>query len=110
METAQVTMIKKDAVIDIKVGAGFMGRLQQTFNFITKPLTKEDVEKYTEELKNITSENTEFSEPWMTALSCVTLLLKNLEEEAKKQGHTYVKEISEDASKPSQLDDLFTEE
>jgi hypothetical protein len=110
METVKVTMIKKDAVIDIKVGAGFMGRLQQTLSFIIKPLTKEDIEKYTEELKNITSDNAEFSEPWMTALSCVSLLLKNLEEAAKQQGHTYEKELSEDSNKPDQLDDLLNEE
>ena len=40
METVKVTMIKKDAVIDIKVGAGFMGRLQQTLSFIIKPILK----------------------------------------------------------------------
>ena len=110
METAKVTMIKKDAVITIKIGSGFLARMQQTFNYLLASKSKEDIDKYIEELKTISSENAEFSEPWMTAVSCISLLLKTTEDEAKKQGHTYDKEISDDPTKLNQLEDLFTEE
>jgi hypothetical protein len=43
-------------------------------------------------------------------VSCISLLLKTTEDEAKKQGHTYDKEISDDPNNLNQLENLFTEE
>lgn len=82
-------MIKKDAVIDIKIGTGFIQKLQQLLMHITSELTPEEIEKYKQEAATIKDISHEFSEPWMNSLTTISILLRDIETEADKQGKSY---------------------
>jgi hypothetical protein len=78
-------MIKSDAIIDIKISAGFMQKLQQTLMFIVKDLNEEDLKLY----KELAESKQGFTEEWMEALTVISVLLKELEVKADEQGFVY---------------------
>ena len=80
-----VKMIKKDAIISIQIGTGFLQKLQKMLMFVTLDVTKEDLDLYTE----ITKEGKEFTEDWMEHLTTLSVLIKEIETKAEEQGHTY---------------------
>ena len=86
---ATVKMIKNDAVIDIKIGTGFMQKLQQILLFIAKEATPEQLQVYRE----LSEKGESFPEEWMDHLTTLGVLLKELETQADKQGFTYDGEI-----------------
>lgn len=84
----KIKMIKKDAIVDIKIGTGFLQKLQQLLISLTADLSPEQLELYkkeSESLKNLD----DFSEPWMLSITTLSILLKEIESEAEKQGLTY---------------------
>jgi hypothetical protein len=87
----KVTMIKHDAVIDIKIGTGFLQKLQKMLVFLTIDLKPEDLEIY----KNLNEKGEEFTEPWMDHLTTLSILLKEIETKAEEQGFTYEGDISD---------------
>ena len=84
-------MIKHDAIIDIKIGTGFLQKLQKMLLFMTIDITPEDMELY----KELTEKNEELTEPWMEHLSTLSILLKEIETKAEEQGFTYEGDISD---------------
>ena len=87
----KVKMIKHDAVIDIKIGTGFLQKLQKMLLFMTIDLTPEDMELY----KKLNENNEELTEPWMEHLTTLSILLKEIETKAEEQGFTYEGDISD---------------
>jgi hypothetical protein len=87
----KVKMIKHDAIIDIKIGTGFLQQLQKMLLFMTVDLTTEDMELY----KKLTEKNEELTEPWMEHLTTLSILLKEIETKAEEQGFTYEGDISD---------------
>lgn len=87
----KVKMIKHDAIIDIKIGTGFLQKLQKMLLFMTIDITPEDMELY----KELTEKNEELTEPWMEHLSTLSILLKEIETKAEEQGFTYEGDISD---------------
>lgn len=83
-----IKMIKKDAVINIKIGTGFLQKLQKIMFYIISELKPEDLERYKTEAQNL-KQGDEFSEDWMEHLTSISLLIKEIESEAEKQGFTY---------------------
>lgn len=81
-------MIKKDAVIDLKIGTGFIQKLQKVLMHVASGLTPEQLEQYKKEASTITP-GEEFSEDWMETLTTISLVIREIENEAEKQGHTY---------------------
>ena len=43
---SKITMIKKDAIISIKISSGFLQMLQRTMMFIVTDKTEEDLENF----------------------------------------------------------------
>lgn len=88
-QSPKIKMIKKDAIMDIKIGTGFLQRLQKMLIYLSKDASEEDMRRYGEMAKN----NEEFTEDWMEHLMTMTILLKEIETKAEEQGHTYEDDI-----------------
>ena len=95
----EITKIKKDAVIDAKIGSGMLKRLHDVLFFLSSKLTEEDGQKYADEVKKLSENptvdpnNIQFSEPWMGPVLTISLLISELEKKAVEQGHTYSEAI-----------------
>jgi hypothetical protein len=87
----KVKLIKHDAIIDIKIGTGFLQKLQQMLVFMTADLSPEDLELY----RKLNEENNGFTEPWMDHLTTLSVLLKEIETKAEEQGFTYEGDIED---------------
>jgi hypothetical protein len=89
----KVKMIKKDASIGIKVGAGFLQKLQKLLFFIAADLTEEQLDQFKKEAESF-KEGSQFSEDWMEHITTISVLLKELEKAAEEQGFTYEEDIN----------------
>ena len=87
----KITMIKKDAILEMKVGTGFFQKLQSLLFFMFSQLTPEQVEQFKKE----SSAGTGLSEEWMQHVTTLSILIKSLEESAINTGNTYEKEFEE---------------
>lgn len=88
----KMTLIKKDALIELKVGTSFVSRLQKLMIGILADKTPEEIQKYNE----LCNQNTlEFPESWMEDLTTVNALLMTIEQEAKKSGQTYEVDVND---------------
>lgn len=85
----KIKMIKKNAIIDVKIGTGFIQKLQQLLIYIASELTPEQLEQYKKETADFKDISHEFSEPWMNSLTTISILLRDIESEASIQGKTY---------------------
>lgn len=85
----KIKMIKKNAIIDVKIGTGFIQKLQQLLIQIASELTPEQLEQYKKETADFKDISHEFSEPWMNSLTTISILLRDIESEASIQGKTY---------------------
>jgi hypothetical protein len=88
----KLKMIKKDASVDIKIGAGFLQKIQKIMFYIASGVTPEQVEQYKAEAEKFT-ENSEFSEEWMEHLNTISILIREIEAKATEQGFTYEEDI-----------------
>jgi hypothetical protein len=89
---SSIKMIKPDAIIEIKIGTGFLQKLQNVTLFLTRDLTPEQLENY----KNEAETNTGFSEEWMDHVTTMGTLLKELENNADLQGFSFDQEVTEE--------------
>jgi hypothetical protein len=96
----KIKMIKKDAVIDLKVGTGFIQKLQKVLMQVAADLTPEQLEQYKKEAVSV-SNGEDFTEDWMDTLTTISLLIREIETEADKQGHTYEGSIEDIMPKES---------
>jgi len=88
----KIKMIKPDAIIDIKIGTGFLQKLQNLTVFLVKDLTPEQLETY----KTEAEANKGFSEEWMDHVTTMSVLLKELETNADTQGFSFEQDITEE--------------
>ena len=82
---SNVTIIKKDAKINITIGAGFIGELQKLFLSLSADKTPEEIAEF----QKIAEVGAKPTEPWMNNVIIVAALLKEIETEAEKQGQTF---------------------
>ena len=92
---ANVTMIKKDALINVQIGTGFLQKLQQVLVSLTEGRTEEELSSF-KELAD--SKVSEFPETWMDNIVTVATIINEIEQGAIKQGHTYEKELGESST------------
>lgn len=90
MDTNKIPFLKKDAIIPIEVGTGFVERLNNLFYYLIKDKSSEDVERF----KSIYDKG-EQPEEWMTALEPVNTLLVNIFKKAEELGFIELKEVGE---------------
>ena len=84
-----IKFIKQNAVIDLKLGSGFIDRIQKLFLYLVNELTKEQLEEY----KKLVDQNLPLTEEWMENIATLTTLLKEIEKKADEQGFTYETEL-----------------
>jgi hypothetical protein len=87
MET--IKMIKPDAIVDIKIGTGFLQQIQNLLMYLAKDLTTDQLAQYKKEAE----EKIPFSEEWMTHITTISILLKEIEIKADEQGFAYDEEV-----------------
>jgi hypothetical protein len=84
-------LIKKDAIINVKISAGLTEKLISCLTFLRKTLSPEQIDKYHEELQfiqDIYRNEKKFSEEWMYAVTTISILLNDIQREAELQGLT----------------------
>ena len=81
----KIKVIKPEAVIDIKIGTGFLQRIQHVLIFLAKDLSPEQLAQYKKEA----DEKIPFTEEWMEHVTTLSTLLKELEINADTQGFSY---------------------
>jgi hypothetical protein len=87
----KIKMIKKEAIVDIKIGVAFIERIQKLLVFVISGLTEEQLQQFKTESEGAKDNtNFQYSEPWMDSLLTLSVLLKEIEEKAEAQG--FVKE------------------
>lgn len=91
----KIKMIKKDAVVKVDIGTGFIQKIQQLLIHVTNGLTQEDINEY----KKLLEEKAEFTKDWMEPLTTISILIKEIEQQAEKQGFTYDVDTIEEAVK-----------
>jgi hypothetical protein len=91
---SKIKMIKKDAKINIQIGAGFIEKLNLIALNISKKITEEDIKRY-QGLAASLKPNEMFEEDWMNDITTLSMLFANIQEEAEKQGFTYEKDFDE---------------
>ena len=84
----KIKFLKNDAIVDIKIGAGFLQKLQRTLLYLVKDLTPEQLAQYKKESEEH-KENPQFSQEWMEHVTVMSVLLKEVETKAEEQGLTY---------------------
>lgn len=85
-----ITLLKKDAIINLQVGTAFLQKLQQTLTALASDKTPEQIKAYQEILEK---GETDFTEDWMDHIFVLSTLVRTLETEAVNQGLTYEEDI-----------------
>jgi hypothetical protein len=80
-----IKMIKPEAIIEIKIGTGFLQQIQNLLVYLAKDLTPEQLDQYKKEAE----EKIPFTEEWMNHVTTISTLLKELEIKADEQGFAY---------------------
>ena len=107
---SKIKMIKGDAIVNIKIGAAFLGRLQKVMFGIVTEKSQEDIENFkkeSEEFSKSQSANPEFSEDWMNHLFTMSVLISEVEQTIINEGLTFDKEIEDDIKEDNSLPDQF---
>ena len=87
---SKTRVLKKDAIINVEIGTGFVEKLQQLYIYMIMNLKKEDLEKY----QKLIADQKAFDEDWMEHLTTVGVLLNEITNQAEKQGQTYEQDVS----------------
>lgn len=90
--SSTVTMIKKDAVINIQVSTAFLQRAHEMLASLTAEKTDEEIESFK---KLLETNPQELPEEWMEHLLLLSRLIQVIESEAVKQGFTYEQTIDD---------------
>lgn len=77
-----VKVIKQDALVNVQLGTAFMQKLQGLLMYIAEDLSDEQLSEY----KSLTEKGEDYPEDWMTHLYTLSVLLKEIEDQAEKQG------------------------
>lgn len=85
-----VKMVKKDALITIKIGTEYLQRFQQLLSNLASQQSPEELDTFRD---LIAKGDTEFPEQWMENLYVISSFIHNIETEATAQGHTYEQSI-----------------
>lgn len=86
---SKIQMLKKDAVVDIKIGTGFLKKLQEALIEVSSNHTEEEVNQF----RQLVDSKSELTEPWMETVLTIITLVKAIEEEAIKQGLVYDEDV-----------------
>lgn len=86
-----IKFLKTDAIVSVKIGSGFVQRLQQMLFFLLKDIPADKVEDYKKALEGKTG-FVDMPEPWMDHVLTLSVLLRQIETNSEEQGLTYEKD------------------
>jgi hypothetical protein len=89
-ENPLIKMIRKEAVVDIKIGSAMLELLHESLMLLTKDRSSEDLEKFKSEIQKFdtTTLQGSFSEDWMSILMTLSILVREVENKAEEQNLT----------------------
>ena len=91
---ATIKKIKNDAIVDVKIGSGFLQRLQKVMLNIVMDKSPDDLADFkTKSEEFATNSNPEFEESWMDDLFTMSILINQIEKNMIDAGLTYEEEL-----------------
>jgi hypothetical protein len=78
-----IKLIKKDAIIKLEIGTGFIEKLHRIITKTAESVKEEDIQKFKEHV----SKNETLPETWMETIAVISSLVKLIETKAEEQGH-----------------------
>ena len=94
----QAKFIKRDAVVNITLGANIIEKITHILGYISKDISSDRVNKYHEELKHfneILKNEKQFSEDWMNHVTTLSLILQEIDRQAEAQGQVIIGDIED---------------
>lgn len=88
MSNQNIEMIRKDALIPVKIGTGFYARLREVLLFTLENKTQEEI---LDANKQIESGN--ITEDWIRHYETLVVLCKEIEKQASENGMTYFSDL-----------------
>jgi hypothetical protein len=93
--SVKVTKIKADAIVSVQIGTGFLQKLQKIMVQLIADKSVEDLDELKVAIEEFEKNKQEFPEDWMDNLYTLTLLVREIESNLIKDGHTYEEELNE---------------
>jgi hypothetical protein len=94
----KIKMIKKDAIISITVGTSFISDLQGILLSLLADKKEEDIASLKDYIPSVEKGEEEFPEDWMKHIYTITLLLKEIENNAEKNNQIIEVDLNEQLS------------
>lgn len=86
-----ITMMKKDAVINLQIGTGFLSKIQQVLSGLVSERTTEELDEFS---KLVQKGETTFPEQWMDHIFTLSTFIRLVEIEAVNQNATYKQDFN----------------
>lgn len=90
MPTNKIEVFNPDAILTLKMSVHFYQRIQQMMLTLSKERNPEDVKKSVERIKADAKDLT----PWELMLQTVLMMIWNIEDQARQDGHLTVKDAT----------------
>ena len=84
-------MLKKDAIIPLQIGSGFVQKIQSMLITLIDERSPEDIEL----LQKLAESGQEPTEPWMEHIQILMILLNELDKSAEANGMTVEKSVDD---------------
>lgn len=95
----KVEMVKKEAIIEMKIGSQFLKDLQAVLLYLTSLRSAEDLKA----IVNKAKDNPDGMDDWEKSAYNMLVLITSLEENARDNGFTTEVEIQEDGTIPPEF-------
>lgn len=89
--SSTVKMLKKDALVPITIGTGFIQKLQSMLMSLIADRTEEEINL----LQQLAEQEQELPEPWMEHIQLLMVLLNELDASAQTNGFVIEKSVDE---------------
>jgi len=95
----KVEMVKKEAIIEMKIGSQFLKDLQVVLLYLTSLRSADDLKAIVDKANN----ESDGMDDWEKSAYTMIVLVTSLEETARKEGLTVEVEIQEDGTIPPEF-------
>lgn len=108
---AIIKKIKNDAIVDVKIGSGFLQRLQKVMlNLVMDKSPDELAEFKVKSEEYAKNTNPEFEQSWMNDLFTMSILINEIEKNMVDAGLTYDEEVPDITVEDDLLQDQSPEQ
>jgi hypothetical protein len=102
------TMLKKDAVLNVKIGAGYVNRIYKLINYLYKDVSDKDREQFEQEMLQAAQDKDfekVYDADWKNSIITAAMLLGSIQIAASEQNQTYEQKI--DINNENSVVDVF---